>query len=79
MGGDPVLRYAATAKAGPLITDNGNFILDTAFGTLSHPKALEEKLLCIPGVIEVGIFNGIFDIAYFGFGDGTVKVKTLNK
>lgn len=43
-------------KAGPVITDNGNFILDCDFGTIENPEELEIKLKMIPGVIESGIF-----------------------
>lgn len=78
LGGNPILRYASTAKAGPLITDNGNFILDTVFPDLSFPRDIEQKLKCIAGVIEVGIFTRLFDFAYLGFKDGHVEVKTLN-
>ncbi|MET1123724.1 MAG: ribose-5-phosphate isomerase RpiA [Archaeoglobaceae archaeon] len=45
-----------SGKVGPLITDNGNFILDCDFGVISEPKKLELELNSIPGVIENGVF-----------------------
>ncbi|MEM1578085.1 MAG: ribose-5-phosphate isomerase RpiA [Archaeoglobaceae archaeon] len=51
----PVLREGR-GKAGPVITDNGNFILDCDFGTIENPEELEIKLKMIPGVIESGVF-----------------------
>ena len=43
-------------KFGPLVTDNGNFILDCNFGTIIDTDALEKEINAIPGVIENGIF-----------------------
>ncbi|TFF87364.1 MAG: ribose 5-phosphate isomerase A, partial [Promethearchaeota archaeon] len=55
MGGKPQLRMAK-AKAGPLITDNGNFIIDVDFGIIKNPEELNKKLLMIPGVVDTGLF-----------------------
>ena len=44
-------------KAGPVVTDNGNFILDVDFGVIEDPIQLERDLLSIPGLLECGIFN----------------------
>jgi ribose 5-phosphate isomerase A len=57
IGGIPVLREAIR-KDGPVITDNGNFIVDCTFAAISDPERLEESLAAIPGVIESGIFCG---------------------
>ncbi|KAI9284208.1 ribose-5-phosphate isomerase [Umbelopsis sp. AD052] len=69
----PKLRMA-TEKAGPVVTDNGNFILDVHFGPISSPSDLENKLIRIPGVIEVGLFCNLTDRAYFGSSDGSIHV-----
>eukprot|EP01147_Barroeca_monosierra_P005132 gene5132-6995_t len=74
MGGDAKLRMAK-AKAGPVVTDNGNFILDVHFGPLEGslaPELLEKKLCCIPGVVDCGLFVGIAEEAFVGREDGTV-------
>ncbi|ETV81996.1 ribose 5-phosphate isomerase A [Aphanomyces astaci] len=71
--GAPVLRMAK-AKAGPVVTDNGNLILDTHFGILQDPASLEKTLKMLPGVVEVGLFVQLASKAFFGQADGSVKV-----
>jgi ribose 5-phosphate isomerase A len=56
LGGNPKLRMAKS-KSGPLITDNGNFIIDVDFGEISNPKELDEKILFIPGVVDTGLLE----------------------
>jgi ribose 5-phosphate isomerase A len=56
-GGTPLLREGVK-KDGPVITDNGNFILDVAFGPIEDPGSLETFLNCIPGVVTCGLFCG---------------------
>lgn len=51
----PKLREGK-GKVGPIITDNGNFILDCDFGVLENPEGIEKELKSIAGVIESGIF-----------------------
>ena len=43
-------------KDGPVISDNGNYIFDCAFGRIADPKALEDAINAIPGILECGIF-----------------------
>ena len=64
-GGKPVLREAK-GKVGPVVTDNGNFIVDVAFGPINAPKELDSKLKSIPGVIETGLFVEMADVVYVG-------------
>ncbi|WAC05843.1 MAG: ribose-5-phosphate isomerase RpiA [Methanoregula sp.] len=59
MGGVPVVREAIK-KDGPVITDNGNFEIDCAFGAIGDPEALEAALVGIPGVIGSGLFTGFY-------------------
>jgi len=72
LGGTPVLRMAK-AKAGPVVSDNGNFIIDADFGIIKNPLDLNLKLLQIPGVVDSGLFLGMAHTAYIGQKDGTVK------
>jgi len=65
MGGKPLLREGK-GKVGPVVTDNGNFILDVDFGPITEPKELNLKLKSIPGVIETGLFIGLADTVYVG-------------
>jgi ribose 5-phosphate isomerase A len=65
MKGKPSLREG-TNKVGPVITDNGNFIVDVDFGPIKNPKELEYRLKFIPGIIETGLFIEMADIVYIG-------------
>jgi ribose 5-phosphate isomerase A len=56
LGGTPVLREGVK-KDGPVITDNGNFIIDCAFGGIPSPERLESELEALPGVLSCGIFS----------------------
>jgi len=51
-----VLRLAGKAKDGPVITENGNYILDAVFDNVSAD--LEQKIKSIVGVVESGLFIG---------------------
>ncbi|HJJ55346.1 MAG TPA: ribose-5-phosphate isomerase RpiA [Methanocorpusculum sp.] len=56
LGGDPVMRNGVK-KDGPVISDNGNYIFDCAFGEIKDPKSLEKAINAIPGILECGIFS----------------------
>jgi ribose 5-phosphate isomerase A len=43
-------------KDGPVVTDNGNFIVDCKFAKIENPEELEDLLAKIPGLIESGLF-----------------------
>jgi ribose 5-phosphate isomerase A len=70
--GEPKLRLAVR-KDGPVITDNGNFILDSGFGIIKDPEGLALKLSAIPGVVEHGIFSNVNEV-YIGKKDGSVMI-----
>ena len=47
----------AEKKAGPVVTDEGNLILDVLFnGGINNPKEIELQINNIPGVLENGLF-----------------------
>jgi ribose 5-phosphate isomerase A len=73
-GGKAVLRMAK-AKAGPVVTDNGNFILDWMFPEKEgvNWEPINNGMSMIPGVVETGLFIGYTRRAYFGNEDGTVS------
>lgn len=71
MGGEPMLRDAQR-KSGPVITDNGNLVLDCDFGKLSDPGALARRIASLPGVVEHGLFVGLADEIYMGTEDDVV-------
>jgi len=74
IGGSAVLREAK-GKLGPLITDNGNMVLDAAFGEIYDPTVLGIKLKMIPGVLETGLFVGMADIVYSGSSSSVEKLQ----
>lgn len=71
LGGKPVLRKAQK-KLGPVITDNGNFIVDVSFRVISNPNELNQKLKLTPGIVETGLFLEIADVVYVG-GKETIQ------
>ncbi|HJK37451.1 MAG TPA: ribose-5-phosphate isomerase A, partial [Methanocorpusculum sp.] len=55
LGGEPVMRNGVK-KDGPVISDNGNYVIDCSFGAITDPSALEATINNIPGVVGNGIF-----------------------
>lgn len=69
----------AQRKAGPIVTDNGNFILDCSglrfeHGFGSDPRAMEPLMTAIPGVIDVGLFTIPVAAVYLGKNDGDLEI-----
>jgi ribose 5-phosphate isomerase A len=56
LGATEMVLRLAVGKDGPVVTENGNFILDVRFGEIH--KELERDIKAIPGVIESGLFWG---------------------
>uniref|UniRef100_A0A8C8GCE7 ribose-5-phosphate isomerase n=1 Tax=Oncorhynchus tshawytscha TaxID=74940 RepID=A0A8C8GCE7_ONCTS len=73
-GGEAVLRMAVS-KAGPVVTDNSNFILDWKFEHAQNWKEVNTAIKMIPGVVETGLFVGMAERVYFGMEDGSVRVR----
>ncbi|MFB6150218.1 MAG: ribose-5-phosphate isomerase RpiA [Haloarculaceae archaeon] len=65
LGGDPALRRA-DRKSGPVVTDNGNLVLDCDFGEMPDPADLASDLSALPGVVEHGLFVGFADAVHLG-------------
>ncbi|NHN46099.1 ribose-5-phosphate isomerase RpiA [Halostella sp. JP-L12] len=74
LGGDPTLR-TAERKDGPVVTDNGNLVLDCDFGAIDDPAALAARLSALPGVVEHGLFVGLADEILVGREDGVDAKK----
>jgi ribose 5-phosphate isomerase A len=70
--GAKVSLRQSSGKLGPLVTDNGNYIIDADFGPISDPWWLNRELHALPGIIETGMFLGYAHLAYVG-GRGSVK------
>ena len=80
MGGVAELRMA-TRKAGPVVTDQGNLVLDVRFEAgISDPIALECDINNLPGVLENGLFVNLADEVLVGeINDGVAGVRSLER
>jgi ribose 5-phosphate isomerase A len=78
LGGKPELRMGIR-KAGPVITDQGNMVIDVKFDSIDHPAELEKTLNNIPGVLENGLFVGVADLILVGeVKDGQATVREIS-
>ena len=77
LGGKPELRMGIR-KAGPVVTDQGNLVVDVKFDRIDNPADLEKTLNNIPGVLENGLFIGLTDVVLVGeIIDGKPSVREL--
>ncbi|MFZ4664938.1 MAG: ribose-5-phosphate isomerase RpiA [Prochlorotrichaceae cyanobacterium] len=65
LGGKPQLRMGVK-KAGPVVSDQGNLIVDVKFDRIDNPAELEKTINNIPGVLENGLFVGVTDLVLVG-------------
>jgi ribose 5-phosphate isomerase A len=65
LGGKPELRMGIR-KAGPVVTDQGNLVIDVKFDEIKDPASLESAINNIPGVLENGLFVGVADVVLVG-------------
>ena len=72
IGGKPSIR--TFDRGYPIVTENGNIILDCNFGIIKKPKLLQESVKKISGVLEVGIFTRKPDIIYKAKSNGKFDV-----
>ena len=79
--GSSAERRMAQRKAGPVVTDQGNLVLDAKLdGGISDPVALEQTINNIPGVLENGLFVNITDEVLVGeITDGVAGVRSLER
>ena len=74
INGKSTLRMA-TKKAGPVVTDQGNLILDVLFHDGIHnPKEIEKTINNIPGVLENGLFVDLTDKVLVGKIENNIPV-----
>ncbi len=80
LGGAASLRMAQK-KAGTIVTDQGNLILDLIFKNgIDQPELLESQINNIPGVLENGLFINLTDEVLVGKVENeVVGVQSLNK
>lgn len=73
--GAEVSVRSGSGKLGPVVTDNGNIILDADFDAIPEPRRLERELKTIPGIIETGLFIGCVDLAFIGTKEGMKRLE----
>lgn len=54
----------------PFVTDNGNYILDCAFGEINNTEQVAMQLSLLPGVVEHGLFIGMTHAAVIAGANG---------
>lgn len=62
-------------KAGPVVTDNGNLILDLLWKEPVDAASLEDRIKGLVGVVEVGFFTKNKPLCYIARKDGSVTVR----
>ena len=72
LGAEALLRMAVK-KMGPVITDNGNILLDLKFAQPFHPRDMETALSLIPGVLGNGIFSRNVTEVLVGHPSGRIQ------
>ncbi len=77
LGADCVLREGVR-KAGPVITDNGNQILDCLWENPINVPEMEDKINSIVGVVENGLFTKNKPIVFIAKSDGTVETRNYH-
>ena len=80
INGQAELRMAHR-KAGPVVTDQGNLVLDVRFEAgITNPVDLERSINNIPGVLENGLFVNLADEVLVGeVNNGVAGVRRLDK
>ena len=73
MGAEATVRQAV-GKLGPVVTDNGNNLVDALFGAIEDPRALNQRLHSVQGLLETGLFIGYADLAYIGTEDSVYRL-----
>ena len=76
IGAKVVLREGVR-KCGPVITDNGNQIIDCLWENPVDPCKLEDEINDITGVVETGFFTKNKPIAFIAKADGNVEIRGL--
>lgn len=72
-----VVLREGVRKCGPVITDNGNQILDCLWKNPVDPEKMEDIIDDITGVVEVGFFTKNKPIAFIAKENGSVEIRGL--
>ena len=72
LGANPTLRMAEK-KDGPVVTDQGLWIIDARFDAIADPAELDGRLNALPGVLGHGLFIGMATDVLVGTSGGDVE------
>lgn len=72
LGAECILRQGVR-KAGPVVTDNGNMILDCTWENPVNALEMEDKIDSITGVVECGFFTKNVPSVFVAHADGSVE------
>lgn len=70
-----VMLREAVRKAGPVITEHGNLILDIRFTAPVDPAILEQEINLIPGIVENGFFTRKKPVVFIARPDEGVETR----
>ncbi len=73
LGAQVTLRH--TSDGTPLVTDQGNYILDCTFGAIADPHTLAARLSARAGIVEHGLFLGMTTDLIIAGQDGIRHVR----
>ncbi len=72
LGAKPSLRMTG---ADPFVSDGGNYIADCAIAETGDPRALEDRLTAVLGVIATGLFIGLATTVVVGRMSGADVIR----
>lgn len=72
LGAEPVLRIGVR-KDGPVVTDQGFWVLDARFDGIDDVRAMDRLIKMIPGVLDHGIFVDLATDVLIGRADGEIE------
>ncbi len=72
LGAEPAIRMGVH-KDGPVVTDQGFWIVDARFAGISDAKGLGQAIHAIPGVLDHGLFIDIAETVLVAEEDGSVR------
>jgi ribose 5-phosphate isomerase A len=55
------------------------FYVRVQFGLIDNAQALNDRIKLLPGVVEVGLFCGMAEKAFFGQADGSFTTRVTSQ
>jgi ribose 5-phosphate isomerase A len=78
MGATPELREGGR-KDGPVVTDQGFWLVDARFDGIDDPAGLDRAVRSIPGVLDHGLFIGMATSVLVGSAEGVEELRPLKR